>query len=195
MSPYRLALAAVVAIGALLPSIGLSQAVAAAATIGIGRLDFVLFIGAVVILGGTSVAVGVTILWRKPGNRIGLVMVTGGLLLMSTFTAWPVSIVLSASGNDAAAGLANWWGTLALLPAITFLFPAIGILFPDEHVPGPRWRLPIVAAVVLLAMGTILQAIAPWRLVGDITIQNPLAIASLPPELSELGGAVAAIAT
>ena len=110
-------------------------------------------------------------------------MVLGGLLLMSVFTAWPVSIVGGAAGDAVAAGLANWWGTAALLPAIALMFPTVGILFPDERLPGPRWRAPVAAGVIALGIGTVLQTIAPWRLEGDFTLPNPLAIAGVPVEL------------
>ena len=73
------------------------------------------------------------------------------------------------------------------------LFPAVGILFPDERLPGPRWRAPIAACVVALGIGTILQTIAPWPLEGDFTIPNPLAVAGVPVELFELGAGVAAV--
>ena len=192
---YRLLLLVAIAAGVLIPVLGLSVAIEAATTIGIGQFDFVFFIGAVAALGGTSVVVGVAILWQKRGNRIGLVMVTGGLLLMSTFTAWPTAILLGDAGDVVASALANLWGTIVLLPAIALLFPAVGILFPDEHLPGSRWRAPIAAGIALLAVGTVLQVIAPWRLGGDVNVPNPVALAALPPELSELGGALAALGT
>jgi hypothetical protein len=188
----RTILLGVVALAIAIPSIGLALAIDAANTIGIGEYDFAFFIGAVAVLGETAVAVGLTILWNKPGNRIGSVMVAGSLLLMSTFTAWTVSITRSADGDMLTAGLANVWGTIALLPAIVLLFPAIGILFPDERLPGPRWRLPVAVGLVPLAIGTIFQVIAPWRVDGDLTVPNPLAIPGVSTALSEVGGGLAA---
>ena len=193
--PRHMLLLALLAAAFAVPAVGILLAVEAAQTIGLGQYDFVLFIAVVAVLGGTSVIVGAAILWRVPGNRIGLVMVLGGMLLMSVFTAWPISIVRGAAGDAVASGLANWWGTAALLPAIALMFPTVGILFPDERLPGPRWRAPITAGVIALGIGTVLQMIAPWRLEGDFTLPNPLAIAGVPVELSELGGGLAALGT
>ena len=55
--------------------------------------------------------------------------------------------------------------------------------------------MPVVGGIVPLAIGTVLQTIAPWRIDGDLTIPNPLAIPSLPTELFELGGGLAALGT
>jgi hypothetical protein len=180
------------ALAVLVPALGIALSVEAAETIGLGAYDFVFFLIAGAVLGGTSVVVAVTILWRKPGNRIGLVMVAGGLLLMSVFTSWPIGIIVGSAGDHVVSGLLNWWGNAALLPAVALLFPAVGILFPDERLPGRRWRPPVAAGVIALGIGTVLQTIAPWRLEGGYTTQNPLAIDGVPVELFELGAAVAA---
>ena len=192
---YRALLVAALVAALAIPLVGITLAVDAARAIGIGPYDFVFFISAITVLGGTSVVVGVIILWRKPGNKIGLVMAVGGLLLMSVFTAWLIAIVRGAAGDVIVAALFNWWGTAVLLPAIALLFPTVGILFPDERLPGPAWRKPIAVCVIAIGIGTLLQTIAPWRLEGGFNLQNPLAIDGVPVELSEVGGGVAALGT
>ena len=73
------------------------------------------------------------------------------------------------------------------------MFPTVGILFPDERLPGPRWRAPVAAGVIALGIGTVLQTIAPWRLEGDFTRPPTRSrIAGVPVELFELGGGLAA---
>ena len=195
ISPYRVVLIGVLGLGVITPVVALRLAFEVARSFGIGDTDPVAFVGAESVLGCTAVAVGVTILWRKPGNRIGIMLAAGGLLLMSVFTAWVVAVLQATDGDPLWAGIATWWGTLALLPAIVMLFPAVGILFPDERLPGPRWRRPIAIAAVLLAAGVVLQSISPWRIEDDFATANPIAINGVPVEVSELGGALSALAT
>ena len=190
----RIALVGVLVLAAIVPAVGLSLAVEAARKLGLDDNAFVAFIGAIAILGGSAVVVGVTILWQRPGNRIGLLLAIGGLLVMSASTAWPVSIVRGASGDGFVGGLATWWGMVGLLPGIALLLPAVGILFPDERLPGPRWRWPVLVGAILIAAGVILQTIAPWPL-GDVTVPSPTAIGGVPVEAFEVGGSSAAVGT
>ena len=114
----RIVLVAALACGIALSALAFFLASEVQRTPGFEGLDFRGFIGAVTVLGGTALAVGVTILWRKPGNRIGTLLLTGALLLMSVFTAWPASIVLGANDYPGLDGLATLWGTVAVLPAV-----------------------------------------------------------------------------
>jgi hypothetical protein len=66
----RIVLIATLGLGVVIPAIGLSLAVDGARKIGVGDGDFVAFIGATAITGGTAVAVGVAILWHKRGNTL-----------------------------------------------------------------------------------------------------------------------------
>ena len=188
----RIVLVAVLCLGAIVPAIGLSLAVEAARTVGLPDTTFLTFIGAIAVLGTSAVVVGITILWRKPGNRIGLLLALGGLLVMTVSASWSVSIVLGARGDPTVAALVTWWGIIGLLPAIALLFPAVGILFPDERLPGPGWRRPVAAGAVLLGTGVVIQGFAPWTLEGA---PNPIAIDGIPVEASEVGGGVAALGT
>jgi len=158
-SLWRVALVGVLILAAIVPTVGLSLAVEAARSIGLADTAFIAFIGAIAILGGSAVVVGVMILWRKPRNRIGLLLATGGLIVMSASAAWPVSIVGSASGAELVVGLATWWGSIGLLPGIALLFPAIGILFPDERLPGAGWRWPVAVGGLVLARGRLQRAV------------------------------------
>ena len=53
---------------------------------------------------------------------------------------------------------------VALLLALVLFFPAVGILFPDERLPGPGWRGRSPVAAVLLAIGVVLSRFTPWTM-------------------------------
>ena len=192
---WRIVLIGVLVLAAIIPAGGLWFAVEAARTLGLDDASFISFVGGIALLGGSAVVVGATILWQRPGNRIGSLLTAGGLLVMSASASWPVSVVLGARGDPLAAGLATWWGTIALLPGVALLFPAVGILFPDERLPGPRWAWPVRIGTALIAAGVVIQTIAPWSTTTDITVPNPLALAGVPGEAFQVGGDMAAVGT
>ncbi|MFL5681697.1 MAG: hypothetical protein ACJ77O_00975, partial [Chloroflexota bacterium] len=131
----RISIVAMVCLAAVLSIVSLAIGVIATASIGGGDADLP-FTTAIAILSDTAVVVAATILWRKPGNRIGLLLGVGGLLLLSVFAAWSIAFGQSDRAAQVSTGFATWWGTVALLPAITLLFPAVGIIFPDGRLPS-----------------------------------------------------------
>ena len=193
--PRHMLLLALLAAAFTVPAVGILLAVEAAQTIGLGQYDFVLFIAVVAVLGGTSVIVGAAITWRVPGNRIGLVMVLGGMLLMSVFTAWPISIVREAAGDAVASGLYKLVGNCR--PAARHR-PDV----PDRRDPVPR-RAAARSALARADLGLRHRARHRHRAPDDRTMAargrlhtpHPLAIAGVPVELSELGGDLAALGT
>src|SRR3954447_4211904 len=159
----RIGIVAMVCLAAAFSIVSLAIGVIATMSVDAGDADLP-FTTAIAILSDTAVVVAAMILWRKPGNRIGLLLGVGGVLLLSVFTAWSIAFGQRHGGDQISTGFATWWGTVALLPAITLLFPAVGIIFPDGRLPSRRWRLPVLAGTLLLVIGVVLQTIAPWRL-------------------------------
>jgi len=153
-----------------------------------------LFTMTIGILGVSAVGVGVVILWRRPGNAIGAMLLVGALLLTTTFLGWPTAVYRAAVAGptDILANLAVWWGTNALLIGVFLLFPAVGILFPDGRLPSRRWRLPFAVIVSMLIISTVMQTFAPWP--TDSGVVNLVALPGVPPEVGELGGGLAALA-
>ena len=92
--------------------------------------------------------VGVLILRTRPGNRIGTILALGPL---------PVAVLLfcesysrrGAADGDPLPGHA-WLGavSVSLWPAFYVWPVAIALLFPDGHLPSPRWRPAATAALV-----------------------------------------------
>ncbi|HEY7130707.1 MAG TPA: hypothetical protein VH440_00570, partial [Candidatus Limnocylindrales bacterium] len=76
-----------------------------------------------------------------------------------------------------------------VLIGVLLLFPAVATVFPDGHLPGPRFRLPVVITILLVAAATVLITIGPTR-PGSDAAPNPLAIPGLPYEVADLGQAL-----
>ncbi|HKQ00178.1 MAG TPA: hypothetical protein VJ735_07580, partial [Actinomycetes bacterium] len=105
--------------------------------------------------------VGAVIVSRRPHNRIGWLLCAAGLLILLGFFAvqYALATLLAGwprlPGGRAAAWLAPWTTVLGLS-----LWFWLILLFPDGHLPSPRWRwvawcygllaLPGIAGLALL---------------------------------------------
>ena len=138
--------------------------------------------------------VGVMIATRRPGNSIGWIIlaigfswsagdIVGGLSSIGIDRGWPGADILEAV-------LQPLWAPPIALSAIYLI-----LLFPDGHLPSPRWR-PFAWAV---AIGIVLACVAILFLPGTFAdtghpdISNPLAIEALRGPLSVLLGALLVI--
>jgi signal transduction histidine kinase len=141
-----------------------------------------------IVLGYSTV--GALLASRKPGNRIGwLIMMAGLALVISGFGGEYLVYGLetrpgSLPGARFAAVLSNLaWGPLLVVLILVVL------LFPTGRVPGPRWRFlpPTILGLFGLALaGTILQ---PGPIDAGVHVENPLGVEAL-DSLIELAATV-----
>ena len=110
----------------------------------------------------TCTTVGVLIVMRRPENLVGWVLAALGVGLVLTFAGFGSAGIRAeqAGPDDALAGLFLWTGVVAFNPTMT-LVGLVMLLFPDGHLPGPRWRAPIGALIVLILAATSVIAIKP----------------------------------
>ena len=124
--------------------------------------------------------VGVLIASRRPENAVGwLLLVTGvanGIsLLSSSYPAWALYVHPSAPFGAAIAGLTSWlWIPMVVLPA-TFLL----LLFPDGHLPSPRWRWFARLLAAGMIAGSIGILFSPGTIEGFPGTTNPFGVAWL----------------
>ncbi len=95
---------------------------------------------------------GWLIMRRRPDNRIGVLLSLGGLLsaaqlFLTEYAAAGTRVSLPASNVAALVNAFIW------VPGVSLIAGAIPLVFPDGHLPSPRWRpvvLLMVASVILL---------------------------------------------
>jgi hypothetical protein len=106
--------------------------------------------------------VGVLIVLRRPGNLVGWTLGALGVGLVLTFAGFgSAGLRVDQVGlDDKLAGLFLWTGVVAFNPTIA-LVGLVMLLFPDGHLPSPRWRAPVGALSVLILAATLLIAIKP----------------------------------
>jgi signal transduction histidine kinase len=144
-----------------------------AITIGLG--DLVLLLVSVMFA-----VVGVLIASRRPENSIGWLLlgigVANGLSYVGGgYAEWAIFAGSDAPAGDVVAALLGWaWIPAVALPA-TFLL----LLFPDGHLPSPRWRW----FAWVLAIGMIAASIGIVFTGGEIEgypgVDNPIALPGL----------------
>jgi hypothetical protein len=146
------------------------------------------FLVALELLSMTNAAVGITIVWRRPGNRVGALLLAGALLFTSVAASWWWVARLGLTSTGSLQTALTWWAITAILPAVFVLFPTVGVYFPDGRLPGPRWRAPYAVAAAALVAGLALQTIAPAQpdASGDVFV-SPFAIPGIPSGLGDIG--------
>jgi hypothetical protein len=140
-------------------------------------------------------SVGAILTLRKPGNRVGLVLMTAALLIVVTFLGFIFGAVLTAERGrtDVVAGVVSLFGVLGIYPTLIVAGPVIALLFPDGNLPGPGWRWPIGAIAATLLVGSALVAVQPGP-IGASFANNPLGITGIAwlPAGSAIAASVAA---
>ena len=102
----------------------------------------------------TAIA-GALIITRQPKNAIGWMLIFIGLSGLLNSAAQDYSVLANTVHHKRLFGAtsAAWLGSWLFLPGITLLVTLVLLLFPDGHLPSPRWR-PVAwisAATVLFA--------------------------------------------
>jgi signal transduction histidine kinase len=144
-----------------------------------GALGQILFI----LVMASFPAVGVVLASRQPGNAIGWILLGIGLVwaVDGVFTGYYTYALKVRPGSLPGAALVlaldQWLWVPALGLAGTFLI----LLFPDGHMPSPRWRPLAWVTGGALAVASLVIVFAPGPLTdaGYPNIDNPLGIAPL----------------
>jgi len=131
--------------------------------------------------------VGVVLLDRVAGNRIGSLLLLTGVLLA-------IAYGLGAYGLAGAAASPPWPGTALafVLSDLIYVTPlvvalvGIPLVFPDGRLVSPRWRwLVWLAVIATIAQG--LSVILTPGTVGPTSLPNPLGVGSLAEVAAILG--------
>ncbi|HYZ46245.1 MAG TPA: hypothetical protein VE712_01135, partial [Actinomycetota bacterium] len=123
---------------------------------------------------------GMIVATRRPENRIGWVLGVVGLGVVS-FDAEQYAryTIITEPGSlpfgPLAIWMAHWMWLVGISPVPTFLL----LLFPDGHLPSPRWRWVAWSTAIGVATAVLVTAIQP----GDLGrgVQNPFGVEALDP--------------
>jgi signal transduction histidine kinase len=127
--------------------------------------------------------VGLVVVTRDPHNRVGLLLLVGALIMVACSAAGDFATWAIARGYEgpavAISGLATNFGWLLGLLAPLLLIP---VLFPDGHLPSPRWRPFVWCCAAFIAI-IALELLFGQRLLGgsgdDVGVRNPLYIPAI----------------
>jgi hypothetical protein len=119
---------------------------------------------------------GALVAWRRPGHRIGLVLLAIGFV--SGLGQAVRTLALTIQDEGVSASLEAIGGTI-IIPA-WFLVILLVILFPSGHPPSRRWAIGAKALFIAAPVVTILATIddAPLESSGR---PNPLSVPALEP--------------
>lgn len=133
----------------------------------------------------TSMAgVGAFLTIRVPGNRVGwLLLIAGSMLAAGVLCGAYTLGSIAADGTWPLTAYTAWLTDVLWVPPIVIVAAGVPMVYPDGHLPSPRWR-PIAW---LLVVGTMMSILAPAFTPGQIndtmTLQNPFGIPALAPYL------------
>ena len=140
------------------------------------------FFGLIGLWGVANATVGAIIASRRPGNRIGRILMAGGPLVIGVFLGFLVSAIrgLTAGPTDLLGAMAGWWAAVTIFPAILVAWPLVAVLFPDGRLPGPNWRLPVAVIAVCEVVISGINAITVGPVAPGLA-NNPFGVLSLSP--------------
>jgi hypothetical protein len=123
--------------------------------------------------------VGGLLIVRRPGNPIGALLLSAGVL---TAVSWGGGYYTELDDFLGAGRLPfvvpfAWLTGWIFTPTLGLMFIFVPMLYPTGHLPGPRWRILAGVAIVAISIGVLATATAPMidTMGNSDTITNPIA--------------------
>jgi signal transduction histidine kinase len=111
---------------------------------------------------------------RMPSNPVGWIVIVIGLFqALNAFPSAYAELALGRTGDPLPLGeIAVWLSSWTWIPSVGLLVTFMLLLFPDGHLPSPRWR--VVGWMAALGIGSFLvgMAVATWPL-RHVMYANP----------------------
>jgi signal transduction histidine kinase len=147
---------------------------------------------AVVAFGLANVLMGGLLVRRVPDNLIGWILVFAAVVLTVTeVTGFYGVYALEINRALPAGSVAAWLSTWTAIPAIGSMVTLLILLFPDGHVPSPRWRVVGIVSAGYLGLVTILAAVATFpKHPGPVRVDEIGAIVPSDTLGGDWGGAI-----
>ena len=127
----------------------------------VGRVD-VLDLWVVIALAASGV-VGALIVSRHPRHPIGWMFCAAPLLFGGSFFArqYAIQALVVAPGALPFGQAMAWFGFWLEIPAIAVFVLFLPLLFPDGHLPSPRWRGAAFLAAAAVVIAAVVTMVAP----------------------------------
>ncbi|HEX5937471.1 MAG TPA: hypothetical protein VFZ75_07275, partial [Actinomycetota bacterium] len=131
-----------------------------------------------VLLAGVLAIAGFLISSRVPSNPIGWLLLASGVGtgLQELAQQYANYGLFTAPGALPAADVAAWITEWIWIPSMALLALHIPLLYPDGHLPSPRWRSVAVVGTIGAILGTIFFALAPGDLESTPGVRNPFGV-------------------
>jgi len=126
----------------------------------------------------TFSTVGWVIARRQPGNALGWLFGSVGLLSAAAVLCQGYAMFgeIAHPGSLPFAVWAAWLYSWMWVPTITLAGVHALLLFPDGHLPGPRWRVVAWLGTSVAAVVSAGIALAPGPLQNFAALQNPIGV-------------------
>jgi hypothetical protein len=124
----------------------------------------------------TYLLVGLLILERRPGNRVGPILFALGVFSAANVPA--TVYIESPEPLPGASVVAAAFNHLEVIPFV--LVAALCMLFPDGHFISPRWRTVLLGMVVLAPIAYVVLALEPGPLSFYPQFENPFGVPGFP---------------
>lgn len=115
---------------------------------------------------------------RRPGNRVGWTLLAGGLCLQTWIfsTRYAAYGLIVEPGSLPGSELAAWVTEWIVLPGFGFAFMMLLLIFPNGHLPSPRWRPVAWFVVVAITVATFTWATTPGPNSAFDQLDNPVGL-------------------
>jgi hypothetical protein len=136
---------------------------------------------------------GALIIWLRPGNALGWIMASVGLLAAFGPLADNYADLAYDAGqrSDALFLVSAWIAAWYWYPMLGLILLFTPLLFPDGRPPSPSWRPVVWLAGLDIALITILAAFREMFKVSGVRVVNPVGIPGLQnPEQGAIGSAL-----
>jgi putative oligomerization/nucleic acid binding protein len=144
----------------------------------VGRVE-VLDLWVVIALAASGV-VGALIVSRHPRHPIGWMFCAAPLFFSASFFAhqYAIQALVVAPGTLPFGQAMAWFGFWLDIPAIAVFVLFLPLLFPDGHLPSPRWRPAAFVAAAAVGIAALITMVTPdtWADIGYPSIRNPVGL-------------------
>jgi len=144
----------------------------------VGRVQ-VLDLWVVIALAASGV-VGALIVSRHPRHPIGWMFCAAPLFFGASFFAhqYAIQALVVAPGTLPFGQAMAWFGFWLEIPAVAVFVLFLPLLFPDGHLPSPRWRPAAFVAAAAVAVAALITMVTPdtYADLGYPSIRNPIGL-------------------